>query len=108
MSPDNAAAAAAETTVTPRGRMFLGRSPVVEGEENNLIDHEVVIADSQNSQAALFVCNEINSEVKNLRQEVAALKSTINDLQKKDEETRTNTSSSKLPKGLSVSIQNTK
>ena len=85
--------------------MFLGRSAVVEGEVNGLIDHEVVIADSQNSQAALFVCNEINAEVKNLRQEVAVLKSTINDLQKKDKET---TSSTKLPKGLCVSIQNTK
>ena len=88
--------------------MFLGRSPVVEGEVNGLINHEVVIADSQNSQAALFVCNEINAEVKNLRQEVAVLKSTINDLQKKDKETRTNTSSTKLPNGLCVSIQNTK
>ena len=87
--------------------MFFGRSPVVEEEANNLIDHEVVITDSQNSQAALFVCNEINSEVKNLRQEVATLKSTIIDLQNKDKETRINTSrsSSKLPKGLSVSIQ---
>ena len=62
--------------------MFFGRSPVVGEEGNNLLmDHEAVVAESQNSQAALFVCNEINSEVKNLRLEVAALKSTINDLQ---------------------------
>ena len=85
--------------------MFFGRSPVVGEEGNNLLmDHEAVVAESQNSQAALFVCNEINSEVKNLRHEVAALKSTINDLQNdrnKDKETRT---SSKLPKRLSVSI----
>lgn len=60
--------------------MFFGCSPVVE-EGNNLIDNEVVVSESQNSQAALFVCNEINSELKNLRLEVAALKSTINDLQ---------------------------
>ena len=56
--------------------MFFGRSPVVEEKEN---DHEVVVAERQNSQAALFTCNEIDLEVKNLHLEVTALKSTIND-----------------------------
>ena len=85
------------------GRMFYGSLPIVEQEvndsidhvhANSLINHEVVIAENQNSQAALFVCN---LEIKNLREEVAALKSTISELHNKDKGTRTNAFSSKLP-----------
>jgi len=82
--------------------MFLGSSSVVQEE----VDHKLVV-ESQNSQAALFVCNKINSEVKNLRLEVTPLRSTINDLQNdrtKNKETWTNITGNKLPKGLFVSM----
>lgn len=69
-----------------------------------LVDQELVVSNEQESQAAFFVCQEINSEVKNLRMEVASLRQSIDHLKANSvQDANSKPTSKKLPKGLSVS-----
>lgn len=64
------------------------------------------IANRQDNVSAVMICDEINAEVKNLRMEVASLKTTIDGLKNQSTNDTTNcgvSRSRKLPKGLPVS-----
>ena len=59
-----------------------------------MVDRELVVSNEQESRASLFVCQEINSEVKNLR--IDQLKAN------NGQDANNKPTSKKLPKGLSV------
>ena len=64
----------------------------------------MVITNEQKNQAALFVCQEMNSEVKNLHLEIASWKASIKEMKTSScQDARVKASSKKLPKGLFVS-----
>ena len=72
-------------------------------EQPPLGNQEVVITNGQQNQAALFVCQEMNSG-KNLRLEIALLKASIEEIKTSScQDARGKASSKKLPKVLSVS-----
>ena len=61
------------------------------------------MSNEQESQAAFLVCQEINSEVKNLRMEVVSLRQSINHLKaKKAQDPSNKPTSKKLSKCISV------
>ena len=80
-------------------------APYEERDDNiNQVDQKFVVTNEQESQAAFFVCQDINSEVKNLHMEVASLRQSIDHLKAKNAQDPSNKpTSKKLPKGLSVS-----
>ena len=82
-----------------------GHAPYEEERDpsTQMVDRELVVSNEQESQASLFVCQEINSEVKNLRMEVASLRQSIDQLKANNGQDANNKpTSKKLPKGLSV------
>ena len=98
-------------TRSPRGKFLLMTSARFYGSvgngahsmgENNDIVQEVEIL--ENHISTMLVCDEINKEVKNLRMEVASLKTTMEELRSEHKEiSRAPTKpSGKLPEGLSV------
>ena len=73
--------------------------------ENDDIAQEVQISEShQEYNSAMLVCDEINKEVKNLRMEVASLKTTLEEVRlgNKGANREPIKASGKLPEGLSV------
>ena len=64
----------------------------------------MVITNVQENQADLFVCQEMNWEIKNLFLEIALLKASIKEMKtSRCQDARGKASSKKLLKGLSVS-----
>ena len=90
--------------------LFYGHAPAAghapyEEERNpstQMVDRKLVVSNEQESQASLFVCQEINSEVKNLRMEVASSRQSTDQLKANNGQDANKPTSKKLPKGLSV------
>ena len=92
---------------------FYGNAPdcVSDGAEQFIVnsssqvdEHEVVVSNEQGSQAMLLLCQQMNSEVKNLRMEVASLKQSMDHIKTKNgQDVSKKQASKKLHKDLSVS-----
>ena len=73
-------------------------------QDGGIVSTTEVLANQQEYQSTMLVCDEINKEVKNLRMEVATLKTTIEDVRSENREISQAPAktSGKLPEGLSV------
>ena len=73
-------------------------------DDNGILSTTEVVANQQEYQATMLACDEINKEMKNLRMEVASLKTTIEELRSENKEINqvAAKTSGKLPEGLSV------
>jgi len=79
--------------------MFFGSTP----SENLEISREEFVSNVQDGQAALVACNQIQSEMRNLQQQMITLNNSMEDLKSRSYESKEK-GSKKLPKRLLVSL----
>ena len=77
-------------TRSPRGKFLLmtsarfygsvGNGAHSMGENNDIVREVEILENQQEYNSTMLICDEINKEVKNLRMEVASLKTTMEEL----------------------------